>query len=56
VRAAPGLTRERIPVSDIARRVDMGRPFDLEIVPNDCDDTVLYFGLLDFIKEKRLGR
>jgi len=49
---APGFSRARIPVSDIARCVELGRPFNVEIVPNDCDNTVLYFGLLDFIKER----
>jgi len=51
VQVAPGFIRERIPVAAISRRLDLSRPFGVEIVPNDCDDTVLYFGLLDFVKE-----
>lgn len=50
--ASPGYTRARIPFSDICECVDMRQPFEVEIVPNDCSDTVLYFGLLDFVKER----
>lgn len=50
--AAPGFTREQVPFSEIARRVNAREPFEVEIVPNECDDTVLYFGALDFVKER----
>ncbi|HEU5408431.1 MAG TPA: HAD-IIIC family phosphatase, partial [Nitrospira sp.] len=33
---------------DIFRQVDPGQPFEVEIVPNEIDDTVLYFGMMDF--------
>jgi len=47
----PGYTRARVPFSDISRSVDLNSPFEVEIVPNDCTDSVLYFGLMDFVKE-----
>jgi FkbH-like protein len=51
INLSPGYTRAKIAFSDIARSIDTSRPFEVEIVPNDCDNTVLYFGLLDFVKE-----
>ena len=48
----PGYTRARVAFVDISQSVDMGSPFEVEIVPNDCSDTALYFGLLDFVKER----
>jgi FkbH-like protein len=47
----PGYNRIRVPFSDIEAAVDVTRSFEIEIVPNDADQTVLYFGLLDFVKE-----
>jgi FkbH-like protein len=46
-----GYTRATVAFSDISRLVDTAKPFEVEIVPNDSDDTVLYFGLMDFVKE-----
>jgi FkbH-like protein len=48
---SPGYTRYKLPFADISRTVDMSGSFEVEIVPNGGDDTVLYFGLMDFIKE-----
>lgn len=45
-----GYTRTIIAFGDISRSVDMSVPFEVEIVPNDCADTVLYFGMMDFVK------
>ena len=50
--AAPGYTRSRIAFADIARAVDLSRPFEVEIVPNQCEGRTLYFGLMDFVKER----
>jgi len=50
---SPGYTRAKVAFSDISQSIDMGQPFEVEIVPNDCDNTVLYFGLIDFVKERR---
>jgi FkbH-like protein len=47
----PGYNRERVPFSDIQSAVDVAQSFEIEIVPNDADQTVLYFGLMDFVKE-----
>jgi FkbH-like protein len=48
----PGYTRSRVAFADIARAVDLTSRFEVEIVPNDCADSVLYFGLMDFVKER----
>lgn len=47
-----GYTRARVPFSNISRAVDVHQPFEIEIIPNDCENTVLYFGLMDFVKEQ----
>ncbi len=52
IRAVPGFTRERIPFGDIARRINPAAPFGLELVPNQCENKTLYFGLLDFVAER----
>jgi len=46
----PGYKRESVPCSDILAYIDANKPFEIEIVPNDADDTLLYFGLMDFVK------
>jgi len=48
IHAVPGFLFERIAVSDILRQVDLTQPFEVEIVPNEADGTVLYFGFMDF--------
>src|SRR4029453_16018274 len=55
VLATPGFFRAEVPFGDIIRQVDLRRPFEVEIVPNEPDDTVLYFGVMDFVRlrEKR---
>jgi FkbH-like protein len=50
VQVTPGFLRECVPAKDIFRRVDPGQPFEVEIVPNEVDDTVLYFGMMDFAR------
>jgi FkbH-like protein len=45
-----GFVRDTIALDDIRRIVDLAQPFEVEIVPNEADDTVLYFGLLDFVR------
>jgi FkbH-like protein len=55
ISVTPGYTRARIAFSDISRFIDTGQPFEVEIVPNDCENTVLYFGLMDFVKERSEG-
>ena len=50
IQLPPGFTREKVPFAVIANVVDLREPFEVEIVPNDCENTVLYFGLLDFVR------
>ena len=50
VHVREGFTRAQVAFSEIRRAVDLEKPFEVEIVPNDCDGTVLYFGLVDFVK------
>lgn len=45
-----GYKRESVPCSYIFAYIDADKPFEIEIVPNDADDTLLYFGLMDFVK------
>jgi FkbH-like protein len=47
---ASGFVRARVPFADIRRQVDPSQPFEVELVPNEADSTVLYFGLLDFVR------
>jgi FkbH-like protein len=48
---SPGYTRAKVAFSEISQAIETSQPFEVEIVPNDCDNTVLYFGLMDFVKE-----
>lgn len=50
IQVVPGFLREYVSAKDIFRQVDPGRPFDVELVPNEVDDTVLYFGMMDFAR------
>jgi HAD superfamily phosphatase (TIGR01681 family) len=49
----PGFNRHEIAVSHLSHLVGPGKLFEVEIVPNDAEDTVLYFGLMDFIKRRQ---
>lgn len=48
---SPGFNRHQLSAVDISRQTDLRKPFEVEMVPNECDNTVLYFGCLDFVKE-----
>jgi FkbH-like protein len=49
---SPGFHRVRIKYEEIARILDLHSPFTVELVPNeDQKETVLYFGLMEFIRE-----
>ena len=49
---SPGFHRVRIKYDEIARVLDLHSPFTVELVPNeDQQETVLYFGLMEFIRE-----
>jgi FkbH-like protein len=52
IEVLPGYTRAKIPFTEIASIIDVALPFELEIVPNNVsENTTLYFGLMDFIRE-----
>jgi FkbH-like protein len=50
ISVAPGFVRAEVPFSDIRRDVDIAQAFEVEILPNEPDDTVLYFGVMDFVR------
>lgn len=52
ITAEPEFTREKIPFGQISSVVDVNSNFEIELVPNDSEDLTLYFGLLDFVKER----
>ena len=49
----PGFQIVRIPFEEITQHINLHRPFQAELVPNDVEDELtLYFGMMDFIQEK----
>ena len=49
---SPGFHRIRIEYEEITRFLDLRSPFNVELVPNeDQSETVLYFGMMDFVSE-----
>ena len=49
----PGFHRIRVPLEEIARMIDVERPFLIELIPNDEEnETTLYFGLMEFVTEQ----
>ena len=56
VQLEPGFTRIRVPMHEIEAAVSLGEPFEVEIAPNGANDTVLFFGLIDFVKERPSSR
>lgn len=48
-RLEPGFHQFRVPMEEIRALLDIERPFDIEIVPNEERETTLYFGLMDFV-------
>jgi len=53
INLSPGYTRAKVPFLDISGSVDLRQRFEVEILPNDIDNAVLYFGCMDFVKERR---
>jgi len=46
----PGFSRHRIGSAQIMSLVDLGSPFDIDLVPNEITDgCTLYFGAMDFV-------
>jgi FkbH-like protein len=52
IEVSAGYSRAKIPFSDMSRAIGGQQPFEVEIIPNECENTVLYFGLMDFVREK----
>jgi FkbH-like protein len=60
----PGFHCVRVLMAEISAMIDVRRPFEIELVPNDdaeeSIETTLYFGLMDFIREikenKKIGK
>ncbi len=48
----PGFHRIRVPLLDIAKVMEVEKPFSIDVIPNDIEDgTTLYFGLMEFVQE-----
>jgi len=48
----PGFHRLRVGYEEITRFLDLGFPFNVEVVPNEEQtETVLFFGVMDFVRE-----
>jgi FkbH-like protein len=56
LRLPPGFVRHQVPFGDICGSVDLSRPFEVEIVPSDAEATVLYFGIIDFVRMRSTAR
>lgn len=52
ITVAPGFRREKIPLGEINGAVATTGVFEIELVPNEAEGLTLYFGLLDFVKER----
>lgn len=52
IELTPGFHRARVPMNEIAQVVNVRQPFNIELIPNDVDETVtLYLGVMDFVQE-----
>ena len=50
---SPGFHRVRLPMNEILNIIDVRRPFNVDIMPDDGENlTTLYFGLMDFVLEQ----
>jgi FkbH-like protein len=52
---APGFHRSRVSYVEIAKFLDLASPFTVDLVPNEDRETMLYFGLIDFVRETTSG-
>jgi FkbH-like protein len=49
----PGFQRIRVSINDITRLIDLEKPFEIELIPNNVENlTTLYFGVMDFVRER----
>jgi FkbH-like protein len=52
IELTPGFHRIRVPISEIMQVVEVRQPFNIELTPNEVDETTtLYFGVMDFVRE-----
>jgi FkbH-like protein len=52
IELTPGFHRLRIDYKEITNFLDLRSPFNVELVPNEDEaETILYFGLMEFIRE-----
>lgn len=52
IELTPGFHRIRVPINDIVQVLDIRKPFNIELTPNEVDETItLYFGVMDFVRE-----
>jgi FkbH-like protein len=52
IHLTPGFHRIRVPMEEITRFIDVGQPFEIDLIPNDeVGETTLYFGLMEFVTE-----
>ena len=52
INIAPGFQRISIPITEISAVLDLQAPFSIDLIPNsDLEETTLYFGLMEFVKE-----
>jgi FkbH-like protein len=53
----PGFHRIRVSMGDITRTIDVRRPFNVELIPDEAKKLItLYFGLMDFVVEAEKDR
>ena len=52
IRLSPGFNRVRTPMREITTVINLGSPFNIELIPNHLGgELTLYFGLMDFVEE-----
>jgi FkbH-like protein len=52
IEVGPDFNRVRIPYTEIAAVINLDKPFNIELIPNeDANEVTLFFGLMDFVRE-----
>jgi FkbH-like protein len=52
IELTPGFHRVRVPMTKIMPVIDIRKPFNIELIPNDVEETTtLYFGTIEFVRE-----
>lgn len=50
--ANPEFTRDKTPFEQISCSADVNNAFEIELIPNNSENLTIYFGLIDFVREK----